>query len=57
MRRSGRAQKKVEKEEGSKDIKEKDANGNSKNKNSKKDEVPDKDSSGQQDSTSKNVRR
>ena len=57
IRRSGRAQKKVEKEEDSKDKNEKDANGNNRKKNSKKDEVPDKDSSGQQDSTSKNVRR
>ena len=57
VRRSGRAQKKVEKEEGSEDSKEKSTDGNSRKKNGKNNEVSEKDSSGEQESTSKNVRR
>lgn len=57
VRRSGRAPKKVEKEENNADKKAKENNGNTKKKNTKKVDEADKESPGQQDSISKNVRR
>ena len=56
MRRSGRGQKKIEKEETDTDKTEKESAGNTKKKNRKVD-VTDDESSGKQDSLSKNVRR
>ena len=56
VRRSGRGQKKIEKEETDTDKTEKESAGNTKKKNRKVD-VTDDESSGKQDSLSKNVRR
>lgn len=56
VRRSGRGQKKIEKEETDTDKKEKESAGSTKKKNRKGD-VTDDESSGKQDSLSKNVRR
>ena len=57
VRRSGRGQKKVEKEENVVDKKAKDTNMNAEKKDTKNDEETEKESPGQQDATAKNVRR
>lgn len=56
VRRSGRGQKKIVKEDTDADKKEKESAGNTKKKN-KKGDITDDESSGKQDSLSKNVRR